>query len=303
MYRVWIFLFFASLQAFELFPLSPRYEVKVLKVKELHYRVDGKKFCEISDVVYDKNTSKLFFISDKGVLFSFFAVFSKDSFLLEPLHAYSLKDKNGKILPRNQRDSEGMALDEKGNLYISFERITKIFQFSKKGVRLKEIPLPKQLQNVEVSSSNKSLESLAFHPKYGLITALEYPKRGTKRIYQTIYSTSNSFWHFLMEPISRNGIAEIEVMDDGSFLILERAFNWFIGDFEVNLVRIDPTKCLNTFCQKELVAKLKINKFFGMENFEGLTRVGKGRYLLISDDNNNILAKTTLVYFEITPKK
>jgi len=296
-------LLFMGLKAFELLPIDSNSTIKVIKQESLVYTVDGNKLSEISDLVYDKNSSILYMLSDRGILFTFKAKFSKDSFNLKALHSFRLKDKYSKVLKDDKTDSEGIALDNRGNLYISFERITKIFQFSKNGTLIKEIKLPKGLQNVELSSDNKSLESLAWHKKYGLITALEYPKAGGNRINQTIYSTSGQEWNFKMENISRNGISEIEVMDDGNLLILERAFNWFIGDFQVNLVKLYINGCRSgEYCKKEPIAKLKINRFYNMENFEGLTNLGDGKYLLISDDNNNILALTKLVYFKIVPK-
>lgn len=295
-----LFILLLGFNGFKIIPTNSSKSVRIIEDKSLSYKIDGFKLSEISDLVYDKNSSTLFMLSDKGVLFTFNAKFTNKGFDLKPLHAYHLKDNNGKILSGNRSDSEGMALDDKGELYISFERITKIYHFSKKGVMLDEVKLPKSLQNVELSSDNKSLESLAWSKKYGFITALEYPKRGTERREQTIYSTSGSEWKLKMEDIKRNGISEIELMDDGNLLVLERAFNWFIGKFEVNLVKLDINSCKRgEYCNKELLLKLKINSFFNMENFEGLTNLGNGRYLLISDDNNNILALTKLVYFEI----
>ncbi len=293
-----------GLNGFKIIPTNSSKNVRIIEDKSLSYKIDGLKLCEISDLVYDKNSSTLFMLSDKGILFTFNAKFDNKGFKLKALHAYRLKDKSGKILKDNRRDSEGMALDDKGNLYISFERINKIFHFSKNGVMLNEVKLPKTLKNIEPSSGNKSFESLAWDKRYGLITALEYPKEGLNRINQTIYSITGKEWNFKMENIKRNGISEVEVMDDGNLLILERAFNWFMGKFEVNLVKLDINSCkAGEYCKKEILLKLKINRFFNMENFEGLTNLGNGKYLMISDDNNNILALTKLVYFEISPKK
>jgi len=299
--KLLFFIFFTiGLNAYEIMPIASHYQVKIIKQKNLKYTIDGNKLSEISDLVYDKNSSTLYMISDKGILFTFKANFDNKGFSLKPLHSYKLRDKNGKILKDNNRDSEGLTLDDKGELYISFERITKIIHFTKDGKAIKDVKLPKGLKGVELSSANKSLESLAWNKKYGFITALEYPKRGVDRSNQTIYTTKGYEWKLKMENVKRNGISEIEVMDDGNLLILERAFNWFIGKFEVNLVKLNIKNCkTNQYCPKEVVLKLKINNFFNMENFEGLTKIGHNKYLLISDDNNNILAVTKLVYFEL----
>ena len=52
-------------------------------------------------------------------------------------------------------------------------------------------------------------------------------------------------------------------------------------------------------CQSELLAKLDSIKGWHIDNFEGLCKVGKNRYLMISDDNGSLFQKTLLVLFEI----
>ena len=293
---------FVSLNAYELIPVKSSYQLKIIEERNLEYTIDGNNLSEISDLVYDANSSRLYMVSDKGILFTFKALFNGRGFNIQPEHSYRLRDRDGTLLKGNRRDSEGLALDDSGNLYISFERITQILNVSKDGRVIREVKLPKGLEQVVESSPNKSLESLAWDKRYGLITALEYPKRGKERISQTIYATNGSEWNLKMEDIKRNGISEIEVMDDGNLLILERAFNWFIGKFEVNLVKLNIKDCQEKlYCPKELLVKMRINNFINMENFEGLAKVGHNKYLLISDDNNNMLALTKLVYFELKP--
>ena len=299
--KILFFLIFSIvLNAYTIKPANYSGRVKFIKEEILKPYFEGFKFSEISDLAYDKDKKILYMVSDEGILYHFRAEFTPNGYKLKPLKAYKLKSKKGKILKGKKSDSEGLALDNKGNLYISFEGKPKIYLFSKDGYRLKKIKLPKELKKAKLRSKNKSLESLAWHPKYGLITALEYSKVGNSKLNQTIYSTSGKSWKIRLEEIRNNAITEIEVMDDGNLLVLERAYNGILGKFEVNLVKLYINNCKSgTFCKKEPILKIDSAKGWHIENFEGLARVGKNRYLLISDDNDSFLASSVLVYFEI----
>ena len=290
-----------SLNAFNIVPENYHGKIKFIKQEKLDYDFDGLNFSELSDLAYDKNSHTLYAVSDKGILFTFIANINDNGFKLTPLNGYKLKRKNGKRLKRWKRDSEGLTLDNRNNLYISFEGKPKISLYRKDGVKIKNIKLPKALKRAKLRSKNKSLESLAWHPKYGLLTALEYSKVSDKKENQTIYSTSGKSWRLKMEPIHNNAITAIEVMDDGNLLILERAYNGLLGKFQVNLVKMYINGCKSgEFCKKEKLLTIDSAKGWEVENFEGLCRVGKNRYLMVSDDNDSILASTVLIYFELT---
>ena len=273
--------------------------VEVVKIKRLNYYFENATFAEISDLAYDSKSSILYMVSDKGALFTFKAKFSENNFTLSPIAAYKLKTSKGKRLKRWKRDSEGLTLDSKNNLYISFEGKPKIALFRKNGIKIKNIKLPKVLKKAKLRSRNKSLESLIWHPKYGLLTALEYPDKKSDMLEQTIYSTDGKMWHFKMENISNNAITALEVTDDGNLLILERAYNGIFGKFQVNLVKMLLKSCKQgTFCKTQKILTIDSAKGWEVQNFEGITKVGKGRYIIISDDNNSPFADTVLVYLK-----
>jgi len=293
-------IFITFINAFTIAPKGYNGKVKFIKVQKLNYHFEDAKFAELSDLAYSPKTSTLYMVSDKGSLFAFRAKFSNTDYKLTPIKGYKLRSRKGKRLKRWKRDSEGLALDSQNNLYISFEGKPKVFLVSKTGQKLIKIHLPKELKKRNLRSRNKSLEALAWHPKYGLLTALEYPKKGDAMQDQTIYSINGKKWHLKMEPVRHNAITAIEVMDDGNLLILERAYNGFFGKFQVNLVKMYIKGCKpNTFCKKEKLLTIDSAKGWTVENFEGLSRVGKNRYLMISDDNDGFLMPTVLVYFEV----
>ena len=52
-------------------------------------------------------------------------------------------------------------------------------------------------------------------------------------------------------------------------------------------------------CKTKVLAKFNSSEGWLLDNFEGLARVGKNRYVMISDDNDNFFQQTLLMYFEV----
>ena len=279
--------------------------MKILDQKNLSFdRLQGIKFAELSDVTYHAKTQMLYLLSDKGLLFSFNAHFSDKIDMLIPIRATKLKNKKGKRLKKWKRDSEGMTLDGKSRLLISFEGKAKIGWFHKNsenyGKLIRKYTLPKELKKTKnYRSKNKSLESLAWHPKYGLLTATEWPLKKYDKKRQTIYTLSNKKWHFKAEPEGRSGLAAMEVMDDGNVLVLERSYTGLLNPFIVTLKKVYINTCQKEMCDTKIIAKMSNHKGWELDNFEGLARVGKNRYVMVSDDNENFFQRTLLIYFEV----
>lgn len=280
-------------------------KIKFLDQKTLTYtQIDGVKFSELSDLTYDRQKKILYLIGDEGTLFAFNASFSETIDTLEPLFGRVLKKKNAKDFKRWKKDSEGLTLDGKRRLLISFEGEAKIAWFhknsSKKGNLIRTYTLPKALRKKKhYRSKNKSLEALAWHPKYGTLTATEWPLKKYHKKRQTIYALSGKRWQFQAEPEGKSGVVAMEVMHDGSVLVLERSFISMFDPFVLTLKKVSLKNCLYKMCQSEILLKMNSYEGWDVENFEGLARVGKNRYVMVSDDNDNFLLKTVLVYFEV----
>ena len=191
-------------------------KIKILDQRSLSYpNIDGHHFFGISDLACDPKKERLYLVSDqRGKLFAFQARFGKKIEAFKPLYAVKLVGRGGKAFRRWRRDSEGMTLDRKGRLLISFEGRPKIGRFNTKGRMDKEFRLPPRLLNVKnFRSRNKSLESVALHPKYGLLTASEWPLKRNKAKDQAIYSLSGKEWHFRAE----NADTSSAVVSDGGY--------------------------------------------------------------------------------------
>jgi len=279
--------------------------IKILDQKHLAYKkIEGIKFAEISDLSYDLKTNILYLLSDKGLLYSFSSTFSSKIDTLVPLKARKLKNKRGKRFKKWKRDSEGLSLDDKGRLLISFEGKAKIAWFHKNssmmGQLIKKYTLPKALKNEKnYRSINKSLESLTFHKTYGILTAAEWPLKKWDKKRQTIYSLQGKKWQFKAEDEDRSGIVAMEVMDDGAILVMERSYTGLLKPLVVTLKKVYLNKSKNGLCKTKVLAKMSTHKGWNIDNFEGLTRISKNRYLMVSDDGDNFFQKTLLIYFEV----
>ncbi|NPA50549.1 MAG: esterase-like activity of phytase family protein, partial [Epsilonproteobacteria bacterium] len=151
-------------------------------------------------------------------------------------------------------------------------------------------------KKINVRSSNKSVEALTFHPIYKLLFAFEYPPKGVKKCKQKIYSLffKKSFNLNLIKH-KRCAISAIESVDKDHILILERSFGGFFAPFFIDLILYDLKNK-----SSKLLLELNSGKGFLVDNFEGLAKVGKNRFVMVSDDNNNFFQNTILIYFEIS---
>ena len=247
-------------------------------------------------------------IGDEGKLFAFEARFGERIERLRPLQAGYLRNAKGKRLKRPKRDSEGMCLDAKGRLAISFEGKPRVAYFAtdakRFGYRTKHVALPRVLRKAKrYRSKNKALEALAYHPRYGLLTAPEWPLKKLHKKCHTIYALrSNKRWCFRAEPEARSGVVAMEVTDDGNVLVLERSFRGLLEPLIVTLKKVYLSHCnRNGICRSEIVVKMNTHQGWDIDNFEGLAKVGKHRYVMVSDDNENFFQRSMLVYMEVRP--
>lgn len=300
-----VFLFGAGIHDIDIVPEKhdKRFTgIKILDQKNLSFKsVDGVKFSEISDLAYHKASRVLYMVSDEGKLFHFSAHFSDKIDTLTPLRAVKIRKKSGKAFKKWRRDTEGMCLGSKEGVLISFEGKPKLGLFGYDGRQIKKYTLPKRLRHPEnYRSKNKALEALARHPEYGALMVAEWPLKKDHKKKQTVYSLSGKKWHFRAEPEARSSVTAIEVMEDGNLLVLERSFIDFTEPMVITLKKVYLEECRqNTMCKSKVLIKMNSHKGWEVDNFEGLTRVDKKRYLMVSDDNDNFFQRTLLIYFEV----
>jgi len=278
-----------------------------LKIKSI--KVNSIDVTELSDLAWDEDEQLLYAISDEGLLYHL-QISLKDNKLksTKVIFATRLKGKSGKKLVGKYSDSEGLSILNSNNgvkgdskLIISFEHKPRIAYYSPKGTFIKKVKIPKELSKKKYyRSKNKALESVTHHPKYGIITAAEYPLKKYKKNQQSLYSSSGKVWHFPASQATNSAITGLEVLPNGDILLLERAYQNPITPIKIYLRRIKLKECNKSHeCQTEAIATFDGADGWLLDNFEGLTHYQDNKYLVVSDDNNNPLQKTILVLFEI----
>ncbi len=272
--------------------------ISILDERSLIYpSKNNVPFSEISDLSYDEKSHKLYMIGDKGNFYVFSAKFKEKITSLKYLSAYKIDEKK----KSSKYDTEGLTHDNKGNLYISFERHPRIASISKKGYLRKNSTLTKELKKRKnYRGRNKMLEALAWHKVHGLLTVAEFPLHKKKTTQQTVYSTKGKKWHFQAEKYKNSAITAIEVMDNNHLLILERAFTSIFEPMHITLKKLYLNKCNKKhFCKSEVLTTYTGQIGMNISNYEGLAKVGKNRYLMVSDNNNKAILSTKLIYFKV----
>ena len=272
--------------------------ITIIEERSLLYPLKNEiPFSEISDLTYNKKSHKLYMIGDKGYFYTFNAEFKETIKSLKYLNAYKINEKK-----RAKRyDTEGLTHDNKGKLYISFEGKPRISSISKKGYLKKNYKLTKELKKRKnYEGRNKIFEAVAWHKKYGLLTVAEYPLHNKNTTQQTLYSLKGKKWHFKAEKYKNSAVTAIEVMDDNHLLILERAFTGVFEPMHITLKKLYLNKCnKKRQCKSEVLTTFTGQVGINVNNYEGLAKVGKNRYLMVSDNNNKAILSTKLIYFKV----
>jgi hypothetical protein len=255
------------------------------------YEYKSNDIREISDLAYDKNI--LYAISDYGALHHFkIDIENKKIKKLQHIKTYKLKDKKNKVLEKKESDSEGLVYKDK-KLYISFERKNRVDVFTLDGKKIKKLKINKKLKDKSsYISKNKGLEALGFSKKYGFITAPEEPFENGN--IHKLYTKDNIY------NIEKSGyITALEFASKNKLLVLERDFNNLSRRQIVTISLVDLKKCESNICSKNILKKFDSFKDDNVDNFEGLTKIDKNLFLMVSDDNASFFQKTLFVLFEI----
>ena len=277
--------------------------------------IDGQHFQELSGLAWDEDEGLLYAVSDKGALFHLKPLF-RDGRLVDVklLKGYPLRGKHGKILKGKHDDSEGIDIIDGDNgkhgdtrLIISFEVKPRIKRYNPRGQRLGDIRLPVALRTVEnYHARNDALESVAVHPKFGILTAPEVPLKRTDPWFPTLYSTTGKQWRLPKRAGKKTSIVGMDTFADGSLLILERAYRSLVEPVVITLKQIwlnddcEGHKARHA-CRARTLAVLDTSKGWSIDNFEGLTRYRGNRFFMISDNNNFWFQRTLLSFFEVLP--
>ncbi len=116
--------------------------------------------------------------------------------------------------------------------------------------------------------------------------------KSSEQKYHTLYA-KDKVWKFKTE----GELTGMTFIDKHRVLILLREYSYLIS----YLVELNLRVCnKQRVCNSSLLAKFDSEDGWKIDNFEGVTKVGKNRFLMVSDDNDSLFQKTLLVLFEIT---
>ena len=266
-------------------------------------QIQGHTLGSLSGLAWDEDEQVLYAVSDKGLLFHLKPGF--DNGLLSSarvLAAYPLTDNKKQPLTYPWADAEGLAVRKARNgkkgdseLLVSYEVRPRVRVYRSDGTRLGGELLPDRLENIRnYYGRNSALEALALHPKHGILTAPQRPLRGDRAI--RIYAQSGRSWTYTMTDRPGNSLVAMEVLPDGSLLLLERAFVAITKPLVINL-RWAELRGKSTTVRT--VATLSSAAGWRLDNFEGLAHHRAQRFFMVSDDNGSFWQNTLLVYFEL----
>jgi len=271
--------------------------VKFLDSKVLDFsKINGERFFGISALEYDKKKKLLYMLSDRARLFTFkIDIKNKKIKSLKPITSCRLKNIYGKNFFLYQSDSEGIS--KIGNsFYIAFEGThPRVLRFNKRCKQVGSVRLPKVLRSSKnYQGKNKTLESLEYNKKFGLITAPEKRLKKTKSGWHSILSQRGKICEFPKR--DELCLVDFESDENGDLIGLFRKLDVASLGFVVELKKIYLKKGV---CKVKTLATLKTKDGDDIDNFEGLVRVRKGLYLMVSDDNDKFFEKSILSLFEV----
>jgi len=282
--RIVVFILFLCLQIYaEVMPYNIKpagfysKKIDILDSKEFV----SKGVSEISDLAFCHGV--LYGVGDGGYLYKFDLKIKNNKIEdIKHLQTFSLDD----------RDAEGLKCVD-NRLLISFEQDGEVAYFDFEAHKIKDAKIDKiLLDEKRYKSANKSLESVTYNTKYGVVTAPELPLRGKENNHHTIFTQHGNFDFF-----AKGCITSMEFIDQDRVLVLLRDYSYLTHRQKITLLALNLLKNSNT--NTEMILKMDSKKGWKIDNFEGLTKVGERLYLIVSDNNDNMFEKTLFVLFTL----
>lgn len=271
-------------------PPLPELSVEVLDHRVLpQTEIDGLKFSELSALAYNPQSGALYGVSDKAILFRIgFAQVDGKITELAPQAGWRLQGADGAALKSGAFNPEGAHLRADGSgLLIVSENGPRAALFDLQGIWQEDVNLPAPLRDASLQRSEKDgLESLADHPVHGLLSATEEPQAADARTHHTIHAADGSRFAYDTDDIGKTNIKSLTTDPEGRLLVLER-HRVDGGDVLQPYLRlIDPAACQPDGACPSVKASFSVPGLTDAD-FEGMTELGNGLYLIVSDDKIN----------------
>lgn len=257
--------------------------------------VDGIRVSELSGLAWDAGSQTLYAVADSGSLFRFRLRIEGGALrAVEPLGAVALQrpEQDGKPRPL---DAEGLSLRRAGSateLLVATEGRPTVWRVAPSGELLGEMALPPALADpARYSKRNTMLEAVAVHPRHGLLLSPEQPLQGEDPALGHRIRANDREWQIEALDPGSSRLKAMDITEGGNLLVLERNGS---GKRLSNAVRLaDLSRCDGPApCPLRSLAHFDADS--GAENFEGMTPLGPGQALLVSDNSGGKKPRATV---------
>ena len=211
-----------------------------------------------------------------------------------------------RLAARGWWDTESLAKDDAGNVYVGIERVHRVvkFDFGKNGFRARGVPIavPPEFKSMPL---NQSIEALAVapqsHPLAGSLIVISEADLDAAGNIKAWLLGGPSPGAFAVKRTDDFDVTDCALLPDGDLLILERRISWLRGP-AARIRRIAAGAVRpGAIVDGEQLLYADVKQQF--DNFEGLGvhRTAKGETVLtiISDDNFSALQRTLLMQFTL----
>lgn len=264
---------------------------------------------ELSGLAWDADEDRLYALSDDGHIVHLRPTIVSDTLIgLEYIDAFALQSAGHAPLEPAFGDGEGLvalntrnSISADSSLLVSFGEHARIERFLPDGTFLERIDLPSVLAGRNNSEDDTlELEAISVHRVHGLIAAPERPLKGTARGKFTVHSLDEKTWEYLPLDEKYSALVGMESMQNGDLLLLERRYSSIFKPviFALRRLTLSDNNAGQAVVVEE-IAHFNTKKGWKIDNFESVARHEGNRYFVISDDNENPIQKTLLLYFEI----
>lgn len=262
-------------------------------------RIDGIAITELSGLAWDEDEQLLYAVSDKGYVYHFRLKLDGNTIVAsEPVYAAALVDPKGDA-PRKGFNAEGLTARNADNgkpgdteLVVSLEGDPpSVARFNPAGAKLGALPVPAPADDIgNYRKKGRGLESVAFDPAHGLMTAPESPLLGQPDDRHTLYAGDGQWSFARHSPDSR--LKAFDLLADGNLLVLERSRAGAKDALTASVRTVNLAACpADGNCAAETLAVLPT----GPDNFEGMTLVDPHHVLLVSDNGGKGSQDTVFV--------
>ena len=214
---------------------------------------------------------------------------------LKPSGKAHLFDSGGKWLqPGWKGDSEGLAIDAAGTLWVSFEGLSRVVRYDTPESLAKPLPRPPEFKSMQ---RNSSFEALAVMADGTLLTLPERSGQLTRPF--AVWRWRDGVWD---QPFSvpRSGdwlAVGADIGPDGRLYLLERDFKGLLG-FRSRVRRFDISD--SGLSHETVLLESRPLQYDNLEGISVWRDAQDIRLTLISDDNFGMLQRTELVEYRVT---